>query len=112
GHASEELAEIADRILLIAEGRILADGPPQAGFSETTMLGAHKVRPPDIARSFEVLAHFLAGASRPEKLPVTIAAAMAAYVDHPLPVPSAPAAPAMTASSKPPGTAALSAEGL
>jgi energy-coupling factor transport system ATP-binding protein len=110
-HASEELAEIADRILLLADGRIVAEGPPDAVFSQTAKLGVLKVRPPDIVRSFEVLAHCSVEASVPETLPVTIVAASKAYGDHPLPVPSTPAAPATSSSTTAFGTA-LAVEGL
>jgi energy-coupling factor transporter ATP-binding protein EcfA2 len=91
-HASEELAEIADRILLLARGRIIAEGSPAAVFSQTAKLKSQKVRPPDIVRSFEVLAQSSAKGSMPEPFPVTMAAARDAYVDRPLPVPSVPMA--------------------
>jgi energy-coupling factor transport system ATP-binding protein len=92
-HASEELAEIADRILLIADGRIVAEGSPEQVFSQTAMLGSLKVRPPDIVRTLEVLARSSATASLPETFPVTLAAASEAYVDRPLPLPAAASAP-------------------
>jgi energy-coupling factor transporter ATP-binding protein EcfA2 len=110
-HASEELAEIADRILLLADGRIVAEGLPEVVFSQTAKLGSLKVRPPDIVRSFEVLAHCSAEASVPETFPVTMVAARQAYVDHPLPVPSTPASPATSSSMTASGTA-LAVEGL
>jgi energy-coupling factor transporter ATP-binding protein EcfA2 len=110
-HASEELAEIAHRILLLADGRIVAEGPPEAVFSQTAKLSALKVRPPDIARSFEVLARCSAQPSVPEMLPVTMEAAYKAYRDHPLPIPSLPAQPATSPSTTASGTA-LAVEGL
>jgi energy-coupling factor transport system ATP-binding protein len=110
-HASEELAEIADRILLLADGRIVAEGPPEAVFSQTAKLRTLKVRPPDIVRSFEVLARCAAKAPVAERHPVTMAAAREAYVDYPLLVPSAPAMPATSPAMTASGTA-LAVEGL
>ena len=104
-HASEELAEIADRILLLADGRIVAEGPPEAVFSQTATLRTLKVRPPDIVRSFEVLARCSAEAPVPRTLPVTMEAAHAAYLDYPLPVLSTPAAPTTLPSTTASGTA-------
>ncbi len=91
-HASEELAEIADRIVLLADGRIIAEGSPATVFSQTAKLRSLKVRPPDIVRSLEVLAQSPAGPSMPQTFAVTMAAARDSYVDRPLPVPSVPTA--------------------
>lgn len=71
-HASEELAEIAGRILLLDGGRIVLDGPPEAVFSRTAELTALRVRPPEIARACEVLAQHLKTKGAPENLPVTL----------------------------------------
>lgn len=110
-HASEELAEIADRILLLADGRIVAEGPPDAVFSQTSKLSALKVRPPDIARSFEVLARCSPKASTPVALPVTLEAAGAVYAGQPPLELSTPATPASSPSTPSSGTA-LAVEGL
>lgn len=110
-HASEELAEIADRILLLADGRIVAEGPPDTVFSQTAKLSALKVRPPDIARSFEVLARCSAKASKPVALPVTLEAAGAVYAGQQLLALSIPAAPTSSPSTTSSG-AALAVEGL
>ncbi len=76
-HASEELALIADRILLLSQGSVIAEGPPETVFASPAMLSEHHVRPPDIVRSFDVLARFQHGAA--EALPVTLEAAARAY---------------------------------
>lgn len=81
-HASEALAEIADRILLLAEGRIVADGPSTEVFADMALLTRHHVRPPDITQAFAVLT----AQGRATKLPVTLEAALAA----PSPIPRAP----------------------
>lgn len=82
-HASEELAEIADRILLVSDGKVVAEGPPAKVFAETRLLAEHRVRPPDIVRSFEALAR-AAHIRKPFALPVTIAAAEQAIAANPL----------------------------
>jgi energy-coupling factor transporter ATP-binding protein EcfA2 len=76
-HASEELAQIADRILLISDGRIAAEGPPSEVFSDSAMLREHRVRPPDITQSFDVLRRH-AGWNDTTALPITLPAAVAA----------------------------------
>jgi energy-coupling factor transport system ATP-binding protein len=51
-HASEELAEIADRILVLEGGRVALEGKPDEVFSKIPELRALRVRPPDIATSW------------------------------------------------------------
>lgn len=74
-HASEELASIADRILLVSDGRIAAEGTPEMVFSASKMLRDHRVRPPDIAQSFEVIRRHAGIKSHDMPLPVTLKAA-------------------------------------
>ncbi len=81
-HASEELAQIADRILLISDGRIAAEGPPSDVFSASAMLREHRVRPPDITQSFDVLRRH-AGWNAAAALPITLPAAVAAVATLP-----------------------------
>jgi energy-coupling factor transport system ATP-binding protein len=77
-HASEELASIADRILLVSDGRIAAEGTPEMVFSASKMLRDHRVRPPDIAQSFEVIRRHAGITTSDVPLPVTLKAAAAA----------------------------------
>ena len=89
-HASEELAQIADRILLVSDGRIAAEGPPEQVFSASAMLREQRVRPPDITQSFEVLRRH-AGMKETSALPVTLEAAEEAITAlAPLKTPSKP----------------------
>lgn len=81
-HASEELAQIADRILLVSDGRIVAEGSPEQVFSASAMLREQRVRPPDITQSFEVLRRH-AGLDENSALPVTLEAAEEAIGDLP-----------------------------
>ncbi|HTN95844.1 MAG TPA: energy-coupling factor transporter ATPase [Nordella sp.] len=81
-HASEELAQIADRILLVSDGCIAAEGPPDQVFSASSMLREHRVRPPDITQSFEVIRRH-AGVNDMVPLPVTLPAAVQAITALP-----------------------------
>jgi cobalt transport protein ATP-binding subunit len=53
-HESEEL-RAADRIVVLREGEIAADGPPQEVFARTELLTACGVRPPGLGHALEVL---------------------------------------------------------
>jgi energy-coupling factor transporter ATP-binding protein EcfA2 len=53
-HESEEL-RAADRIIVLREGEIAADGPPQEVFARTELLTACGVRPPGLGHALEVL---------------------------------------------------------
>ncbi|PDQ21924.1 ABC transporter [Mesorhizobium sanjuanii] len=116
-HASEELAEIADRVLLISDGKVAAEGPPETVFAATDMLAEHRVRPPDIVRSFEVLVRDATnsgapGRRKPPALPVTLSAAEAAIKAYP-PTVSLPAtAPMETQRDVSKAGVALTVEGL
>ncbi|MBZ9675489.1 ABC transporter ATP-binding protein [Mesorhizobium sp. ES1-1] len=109
-HASEELAEIADRILLVSDGKVVAEGPPAQVFAETRMLAEHRVRPPDIVRSFEALARATHHRKPLAALPVTLAAAEQAIAANPLPF-SLPAVPGDAPRDHSVGSA-LTVEGL
>lgn len=109
-HASEELAQIVDRVLLVSDGRIAAEGPPEEVFSATDMLREHRVRPPDITQSFHVLRRH-AGMNEAAALPVTLAEAHDAFTAlPPLKHPSLPAEEAYQARKQ--SRAALAVEGL
>jgi cobalt transport protein ATP-binding subunit len=53
-HESEEL-RAADRIVVLREGEIAADGPPAEVFARTELLTACGVRPPGLGHAFELL---------------------------------------------------------
>ena len=53
-HESEEL-RAADRIVVLREGEIAADGPPSEVFARTELLTACGVRPPGLGHAFELL---------------------------------------------------------
>ena len=53
-HESEEL-RAADRIVILREGEIAADGPPSEVFARTELLTACGVRPPGLGHAFELL---------------------------------------------------------
>jgi energy-coupling factor transport system ATP-binding protein len=51
-HAAEEMAQYSDRILLLAEGKIVALGTPEEIYSQVDLLLQHEVRPPQVATTF------------------------------------------------------------
>src|SRR5208282_318097 len=53
-HESEEL-RAADRIIVLREGEIAADGPPAEVFARTELLTACGVRPPGLGHALELL---------------------------------------------------------
>ncbi len=53
-HESEEL-RAADRIVVLREGEVAADGPPAEVFARTELLTACGVRPPGLGRALELL---------------------------------------------------------
>src|SRR5271170_5619928 len=53
-HESEEL-RAADRIIVLREGEVAADGPPAEVFARTELLTACGVRPPGLGRALELL---------------------------------------------------------
>jgi energy-coupling factor transport system ATP-binding protein len=53
-HESEEL-RAADRIVVLREGEIAADGPPSEVFARTELLMSCGVRPPGLGHAFELL---------------------------------------------------------
>jgi energy-coupling factor transporter ATP-binding protein EcfA2 len=59
-HAAEELAEYADRLVLLAEGRIVTQGTTDEVYSQVDLLRRHHLRPPQVATTF-----YLIGAGRP-----------------------------------------------
>jgi energy-coupling factor transport system ATP-binding protein len=54
-HAAEELAEFADRILLLSNGKVAALGQPAEIFSQIDLLVENDLRPPQVASSFYLI---------------------------------------------------------
>jgi len=54
-HAAEEMAEHADRIALMYEGRILALDTPDAIYSRIHLLYEHDLRPPQVSETFHLI---------------------------------------------------------
>lgn len=63
-HDMRFVAEIAERIVLVAGGKIVADGPTREIFEETDTLAKAEIRPPQITQ----LAHALADCGVPQNL--------------------------------------------
>jgi energy-coupling factor transport system ATP-binding protein len=84
-HASEELAEIAHRIIVLDGGKMVGDGPPEDVFARIDDLRACHIRPPDIASSWKVL-EAAGGASGASRIPVTLDAARRRMSELTLPV--------------------------
>jgi len=67
-HAAEELAEYADRLVLLAEGRIVTQGTTDEVYSQVDLLRQHHLRPPQVATTF-----YLIGGGRPDgRIPVRL----------------------------------------
>jgi cobalt/nickel transport system ATP-binding protein len=75
-HAVDLVPLFADRILLLADRRIVADGPPREVFRQTALLQRARVRAPWAAELWLRLRE--SDADRPLPLPLTLAEAAAA----------------------------------
>lgn len=51
-HAAEEMAEFADRIALLSQGKLLAIGTPDEIYSQVDLLTTHNLRPPQVSQTF------------------------------------------------------------
>ena len=51
-HAAEEMADFSDRIALLSQGEIIAQGTPQDIYADIECLATHNLRPPQVAQSF------------------------------------------------------------
>lgn len=111
-HASEELAQISNRVLMLSEGSIVLEGSPGFVFGNPDALGELHVRPPDIVRTFRWLAkaHGPSTGVAPAPLPVTLEAAIDA--GRTLPATWAPAAIDSQSAKRPDAAPALTVEGL
>lgn len=54
-HAAEELAEHANRLVLLDQGQIVTQSAPATLYSQTALMTAHNVRPPQVSRTFDLL---------------------------------------------------------
>ncbi|MBC7233246.1 MAG: ATP-binding cassette domain-containing protein [Chloroflexi bacterium] len=54
-HAAEEMAEYADRIVLLYDGRIIAAGTPDEIYAQIDLLYEHYLRPPQVAETFYMI---------------------------------------------------------
>lgn len=69
GHAAEELAESAQRLILLAGGKIAAEGTPEEIYGNIPLLEACGVRPPQVTQTFWLVRHLLPKA---QALPVRL----------------------------------------
>jgi energy-coupling factor transporter ATP-binding protein EcfA2 len=77
-HSVEEMAEYADRIVLLAEGEVAAIGTPDEIFSNVNLLNKNNLRPPQVTNTFyKIQKHGI----RISKLPVRMQDATPMLVD-------------------------------
>lgn len=119
-HVAEAVAEHADRVVLLAAGRVVADGAPDDVLGDVDLLRAHDLRPPDVVELF----HRLFPDGCDGGYPTTLEAAVRRYRDlrppialHVTPVPAPPpegagVAPPVSAPTPVPAEPALAARGL
>ncbi|MCJ7489247.1 MAG: ATP-binding cassette domain-containing protein [Thermoplasmata archaeon] len=62
---AEEMAELCDRVILLRNGRVVADGPPSVVLSDIDEVVAAGVSPPQIAHLSSLLADRFPGKTRP-----------------------------------------------
>lgn len=65
-HKSEQIAELADQILILDEGKIVEWGSPKEVFSQVAKLNELNVSPPQVTRLMHILGY------PPAELPITI----------------------------------------
>jgi len=75
-HASEELAEHADRLVLLARGELVATDTPARLFSQAQWMEQNALRPPQVVTFFQVLGK---RGVRVPTVPVTLAEAIHTY---------------------------------
>ncbi len=95
GHAAEELAEYADRIVLLSGGRLVRSGSPDEIYSDVKLLMDNNLRPPEVTRTFYLLNQIdVPVANLPVRLDAGVAALREIWdrgVDDSLPHPVLPA---------------------
>jgi energy-coupling factor transporter ATP-binding protein EcfA2 len=64
-HAAEEMAEYADRIVLLFDGRIIAVGTPDEIYSQIDLLYEHYLRPPQVSETFYMIGQRGAPVNKP-----------------------------------------------
>ena len=122
-HATEELAEVSHRTVLLDGGRLVREGASTDVLGDVEALAARRVRPPDIARCFAALEArgVVVGGVAAGGRPVTLDAARKRFPGTASPVPAKPfpasgSARDVAAEAPPPGStprpAALRADGL
>ena len=62
---AEEMAELCDRVILLRNGKVVADGPPSVVLSDIDEVVAAGVSPPQIAHLSSLLADRFPGKTRP-----------------------------------------------
>ncbi|MBN2393834.1 MAG: ATP-binding cassette domain-containing protein [Anaerolineae bacterium] len=108
GHAAEELAEYADRLALLVDGKLVAVGPPDDLYAQVDRLEGYHVRPPQVAQTFAHIRQVgVTVPAIPVHLTEGIAALKAAAQSYPIQAP--PISPTKTAKQ---GTPLLSARNL
>lgn len=74
-HSAERMAEHADRLVLLSEGRIICSGTPEEIYGQPDLLAAHHLRPPQVAETFH---HLRRSAVPVPKVPVLLLQGQAA----------------------------------
>jgi len=77
-HASEALADYADRLILLADGEVIASGRPNELYSQVPLLETCGVRPPQVSQIFHLIASRV---GQPAAFPVTLNAGIAHFRD-------------------------------
>jgi len=67
-HKSEEIADFADRVILLHEGKIMADGDPREVFRKEELFNESKVKLPQVCQLF----HWINKHETTKELPVTL----------------------------------------
>lgn len=57
-HSAEEMAEYADRVMLLSDGALIRTDTPDAIYSDVTFLHEHALRPPQVAETFYQIRSF------------------------------------------------------
>ncbi len=96
-HAAEEMAKYADRVAVLAEGRLVMVGKPREVYARVGMLQGYALRPPQVTRTFYLIGR-KTGVGSP--LPVRmdearprlshLATQLSPDCPHPLPLPEHP----------------------